>query len=416
MSAIVLLIAAVAGLSTFGINAPSSPDSIGFQSMDDPVLDSLVVVTVGSVRLTREVAQLGFDSVYAAADSSGGFRKATDYFHLKMNSPEIFKLMSGEKEGSVSEPVRGPDGYYIFRIDETSLSPITTDYEKTNLSQQLENEIKQHEADIASDAYVEELMKSVQPVIKRNAFNLLCGNIASEYLPRDKFDDWHLSRLLMSEAGPIRGDQVRNHSSVPLIDFNGGNVNLGEFFEWYNLRSANFNIAADTRNKIMSIVESYVRRMLRDKLLVKQTVKEGLNRSETYKSQMKKWNAKLSYLSLQRHLSGLMRTDSESVVRYFLENYPDYGKSGDTTLDLGEKYDGAKRDYVEFMTRSSLLHTIGFARQYVKVEENYPVVDRLALPPQSGHNPVEVLFFKTGRTFPRKAFPTIDDVWQKIIP
>lgn len=366
--------------------------------------------------IEKKINSIGFDSVYAALDSSHSFQRTADYFHLEMTSPEIYKTMELAKEGGISVPMRGGDGYYVFKIDQITHSPIMTDYEKPNLSQQFETEIRQHEADVASDKYVDQMMRSVAPIIDRNAFDLLCGNIASKYLSADKFNAWHMSRLLMSEAGPIAADEVRNRKSTPLINYRGGSIDLGEFFEWYDLRSSNFNISNESRESFMRSVGSYVWRMLRDKLLVKQAVNEGLANSDVVEEQMQKWNLKLSYLSLLQHASKLMRIDSNDVEEYYKDNYVAYERTGDTTLNSTSRYEDARRDYIEYMTRATLLHTKALIQRDVKVSEYYSVVDKLSLIPQSKTNPIEVFFFKTGGTFPRKAYPTIDEIWQKIIP
>jgi hypothetical protein len=367
--------------------------------------------------IENKLRLIGFDSLYDRQDSLHDFRRTADYFHLEITSPEIYRIMELAKEGDVSLPIKGPDGYYVFKVDQIVYSPIVGDYERANLSRQFEEEIRQHEADIASDDYVNRLLRSVNPTIQRNAFNLLCGNIASQYLPKNKFNSWNLSRLLMTEAGPISASEVRNRRSVPLIKYNGATVTLGEFFDWYDLRSANFDISVDSKSHFIRSVEGYVWRMLRDVLLIREASREGFASAAVVKEQMQKWSLKLYALSLLSHLNNLMRIDSVGVEEYYRQYYRDYKVSGDTTADFSTAYDNVRRDYIEFMTRAGLLHTLALIRRYIKVEEFYSVVDRLSLAsPLSKSNPIEVFFFKTGGTFPRKAFPTIDEIWQKIIP
>ncbi len=370
----------------------------------------------------NRIDSASFNAVYSDVDSTRGFQRSTDYFHLRITSPQIFEMMSFAKEGEVSDPVKGPDGYYIFDIDRIAHSPIMTESERTTMSHEITKEIRQHEADIASDRYVNDMLKSVYPIIKWNAFSLLSGSIATKYLPPDKFNGWHMARLLMSEAGPITADQARNMKSTPLIKYKGGTVTLGEFFRCYDLRSTDFDISIQSRDRFMASVESYVWRMLRDKLLVQRAEKEGFGDLPYVKQQMQRWDLKLSYLSLLQHMNSLMQVDSNDVEHFFKDNYEDYRYeqankvTGDTTADFLSDYDSARRDYIEYLTRASLLHTKALIERYVKVQEYYFVVDRLVLLPPPKGNPVDAFFFKTGGTFPRKAYPTIDEIWGKIIP
>lgn len=376
----------------------------------------------GADSIAKRINAVGFDSAYSESDSAKSFRRSDNYFDLKITSPQIYDMMNSAKEGEVSEPIHGPDGYYIFRTDHVEYSPIMTASERATRSREIEKELRQYEADVASDRYVNEMLKSVYPVIKWAGFSFLCGNIAKTYLPPKKFDDWRMSSFVMSEAGPIYPEKVRAMKSVPLIKFDGGEVTLGEFFQWWELRSANFNISTESRDSFLRSIEGYVWRMLRDQLLTKRAEEEGLGKLPTVVEQMGKWNLKLSYLSLLQHMSGLMRVDSSDVRQFFKDNYKDYAYeqgnhlSGDTASDFQSDSESARRDYVEFMTRSALLHTLALVERYVKVEKFYDVVDRLALLPPPKGKLVDAFFFKTGGTFPRKAFPTIDEIWQKIIP
>ena len=368
------------------------------------------------------VDSLGFDAAYSKADSMHGFQRTADFFHLRITSPLIYKMMKSMKEGEISKPMEGPDGYYIFDTDQIVYSPIMTQSQRASMGHEIEKQLKQYEADIASDMYVNNILKSAYPIIKWNAFSLLCGSIASKYLPPDKFNRWNMSRLLMTEAGPISAAQVRNLKSTDLIKYDGGSVTLGEFFHWYDLRSTDFDMNIKTRDSFMESLEGYVWRMLRDKLLVRRAEKEGFGKLPYVKEQMAKWNLKLSYLSLMQHIYGLMRVDSNDVEHYFKDNYMDYKYeqsnkvTGDTTADFHSDYDSVRRDYIEYMTRAALLHTVALAERYVKVHKYYSVVDRLVLLPPPKGRAVDAFFFKTGGTFPRKAFPTIDQIWEKIIP
>ncbi len=106
---------------------------------------------------------------------------------------------------------------------------------------------------------------------------------------------------------------------------------------------------------------------------------------------------------------GVGPPDTEDCLREIGNNLTD------NTTDFASGCDSLRRHYVENPTSVSMVHTLPLMRD-VKDEKCCSVVSRLAfLPPRKGIS-VNMFFFKTGGTFPRKAFPTIGEIGQKIVP
>jgi len=365
--------------------------------------------------LSRQVSEVGFDSVYKKNDVDSSHFRSTDFFHLRITSPDIYTMDAFAREGDISEPVKGPDGYYIFKIDRLLYSPIITRSEYEKRSQEIKEELRQYKADVASDEYVDNMLKTAQPIIKRNAFNLLAGYIGSLYLSQNKFNDLGISKLLMTEAGPINASEVKRLGDLPLIVFKSGEVTLGQFLEWFDLRSFNFKFSQSNVNMFLRDVESYVWRMLRDQLLIRQAHHEDMYSKPVVRRQMERWKEKLSALAMINHLVSEINMDTSAVLSYCKKYFARYKITGDTLSDFRHRYDDIRRDYLDYAETERLLHvSILLSRKY-PITKYYSVVDHLDLPNPGKGQPIEVEYFKTGGTFPRKAFPTIEQIWSKII-
>lgn len=365
--------------------------------------------------LSKEISECGFDSVYKMNDIDSSHFRSTDFFHLKITSPEIYTMDAFARQGEISEPVKGPDGYYIFKIDQLLFSPIITKSAYEKRAYEIREELRQYMADVASNEYVDNMLKSERPVIKRNAFNLLAGYIGSLFLSKDRFNDLGISKFLMTEAGPINASEVKRMRNVPLITFRSGQITLGQFMDWFNLRSFNFKISGSSINNFLHDVESYVWRMLRDQLLVRQAHQEDMYSSPIVRRQMERWNEKLSALAMINHIMSEINLDTMAVLSYFRRHFAKYRISGDTLSDFRQRYDDVRRDYIDYAETERLLHTSILLSRIYPVTKYYSVVDRLNLPSEEKGQPIEVEYFKTGGTFPRKAFPTIEQIWSKII-
>ncbi|MGC8898558.1 MAG: hypothetical protein ACP5ON_10055 [Bacteroidota bacterium] len=324
-------------------------------------------------------------------------------------------MATSAKEGDVSKPIRGPDGYYIFKIDQILYSPIISQTDRQNKSGEIKRELLQYKADRASDEYVDNLLKSENPIIKRNAFSLLAGYIGSMFLSSEKLNELEISKFLMTESGPINASGVLRMRGLPLIKFNSGEITLGQFLDWFELRSFNFKFSQSNKNSFLRDVESYVWRMLRDQLLVRQAQREGMYSDPVVRRQTERWNRKLSALAMIEKLVSEIKLDTSSMFNYFVRHYAHYKITGDTISDFRQKYDDLQRDYLDYSERERLLHTVILLSRRYPVRKYYSVVDKLALPDQIRSQPIEVEYYKTGGTFPRKAFPTIEQIWNKII-
>ncbi|MGC8596120.1 MAG: hypothetical protein ACP5MI_11025 [Candidatus Kryptoniota bacterium] len=365
--------------------------------------------------LSGEVSKVGFDSVYRKNDIDSTHFRSTDFFHLKITSPEIYEMDAFARQGDVSEPVKGPDGYYIFKIDQLLSSPIITKSEYEKRAYEIREELRQYKADVASDEYVDNMLKSEQPIIKRDAFNLLSGYIGSVYLSKSKFNELGISKLLMTEAGPINAAGVKKLGNMALIEFKSGQITLGQFLEWFHLRSFNFKFSESNINVFLHDVESYVWRMLRDQLLIRQAHREGMYSSPVVLRQMERWKEKLSALAMINHIISEINLDTSAVFLYCKKHFSKYKITGDTLSDFRNRYDDIRRDYLDYAETERLLHTSIILSRIYPVTKYYDVVDRLNLPGPGKGQPIEVEYFKTGGTFPRKAFPTIEEIWSKII-
>jgi len=365
--------------------------------------------------MASRVRAAGFDSVYALCDSSVQRSRTEDAFHLRMTSPAIHDVVHSMKQGAVSEVVRGPDGYYILRVDRVVRSSVVPASRLPEARRNIERELRQFKAGMASDQFVDRLMKTVSPVIQRNAFNLLTAYIGKQYLAEGLFEAWNLKRYLMTEAGPLPPEEVGRVRSLPLVNLRDGNMTLGEFIDWFALRSHAFKFSTAGLAHFFASVEGYVWRMVRDELLVRKAASEGYASLPSVQADAGRWKGKLSALAMLEEIIRSTGADTTAVHRYFLNHYRRYGSSSDTSSQFSRNYERAERDRMDEALTARLFHAKTILERCIPVVRYLEIVEALDLPLRGDAKSVGVLVVKKSGTFPRKAFPTFEDVWCRIL-
>ena len=191
---------------------------------------------------------LSFDSLYQkqyAHDVEPDSRSLeTTMLKLERDNPELASKLAKMKRGSVSPPISGKDGYYIFRLDEARQNPITTETEFAELKNQAIEVRTQLIADGLADAYVKQLMKKNEPVIKADGFNILRAYLADKGLSKDAKVKWEIPSTFMTEAGPQPIKNSGKFLNKTLATFAGRSITIREYAEWYDIRQFQF----DTRS------------------------------------------------------------------------------------------------------------------------------------------------------------------------
>lgn len=138
---------------------PSPEPASGKKPLTEPEAKEKIEKLLAELREGADFVKLAKqhsdDIVSAEKEAELGTIRASDKIDEPIKSV-IFKL----KKGELSEPVRAPNGYYIFRAEEVTLQP----YEQ--VSSDVVNELRSRRA----SQWIEELQKSVKVTVDNEAF------------------------------------------------------------------------------------------------------------------------------------------------------------------------------------------------------------------------------------------------------
>lgn len=331
---------------------------------------------------------------------------------LERNNPELAKTVSVLTVGKISAPVQGKDGFYIFRLDKAEQNPITTESEFIELKNQAIEIRTKVIADGFADQYVKNIMKPNNPVIKADGFNILRAYLADKGLSRDAKVKWEIPATFMTEAGP---QPIRNSGKFlnrPLVTFGGRTITIREYAQWYDIRQFQF----DTRSldAFNSSVKKTIWKMVQDKLLSEEAYKRGLDKLPFVANETSKWQAKLLYLSQRAALARTINTSDSVLKKYYTVHKKQYKNVQGNVMEFELVRESVKGDYFGSEETFLLIKTIESLKKKYSIIINEELLKQLAKKALSDSQAIETIFYKPGGTFPRVAFPTIDEAWSTL--
>jgi hypothetical protein len=374
--------------------------------------------TKSEVEQTKKMIVAGapFDSLYALqfdstvnADSRS---LETTLLKLEQDNEELSKTVSTMSVGNISQPVQGKDGYYIFRLDKALQNPITTESEYTELKNQAIEIRTKLIADGLADQYVKNIMRQHTPVIKAEGFNILRAYLADKGLSRDTKVKWDIPSVFWTEAGPQPIRNSGKYLSRPLVTFGSRTMTIRDYAQWYDIRQFQF----DTRSleAFNSSVKKTIWKVVQNKLLSEEAYRRGLDRLPFVANETKKWEAKLLYLSQRATLARTINASDSVLKIYYSAHKKLYRNAQGKPMDFAPVRESVKSDYFSSEELLLLVKTIESLKQKYPVTINEELLQRLSRKTESDPRAIEIIFYKPGGTFPRVAFPTIDEAWSKL--
>lgn len=137
-----------------------------------------------------------------------------------------------------------------------------TEYEK--LQYESEQAITKSKLEILSDEYVKNLFIDENPIIKRDAFNLLRSYLGKYVLTPDQYSKWQLDPKLdvaLENLGLNRDDK---YPGLTLVECKTSNIALDEFIIWYKVREQYLKLKEDDLTVFSKSLEDIVWQMVRD--------------------------------------------------------------------------------------------------------------------------------------------------------
>jgi PPIC-type PPIASE domain len=370
--------------------------------------------------LNNYLAQLAkgapFDALFKAQldDSVSASDRSleTTKFRLEDQNPEIARAVDKLPFGDVSPPIEAPDGFYLVQVTNAWTNPVMTETERIKLQNDLERALSKRKADALSDQYVDKMLRERNPVIVRRTFNALRAIIGKSILPPEKYKEWNLTKMLMSEAGPLDSLNINKYRSETLVRLTEQNFLLEDFWAWYQARRTYIRFNTTSASALSASLQQMVWRSVRDKLLTARAFERGLQNRPSVQKQKQWWQEKIVYARAKEEILKSINITEEQAQRYYEARSRQYRDRHGKIRPYDQVKERVRQDcYAEEMTKS-LLHYINMLKSKYPVSINHAALDALPVSAEAEPKAIDIIVAKKGGTFPRPGFPTIDFDWK----
>ncbi len=318
--------------------------------------------------------------------------------------------LSQVRSQEVSAPIEGPDGYYIVRVDEIWQNPLLTESERARLQNEAAKVLRTAKADRMAGEYVRAKMLAANPVMKADGFNIVRAILAEKGLSRDTRVKWDIPSMFMTEAGPLPISASAEFLNRPLAVFAGQTLAVRDYLRWFDIRQ--FQLKTSSPEAFNSSIKRTIWKMVQDNLLSHEAYGRGFHLRDTVQHETRKWEAKLLYLAGRSHLLRTITLTDADVRRRFEEQRHRYRDSSGKPMKFEQARQHVWADLYSEKAHNVLFRTILRLKKEFPVTVREDILQELSSKIEMEPVPLNVIFYKPGGTFPRVAFPTIDDAWE----
>ncbi|MBC8401144.1 MAG: hypothetical protein H8E14_06610 [Candidatus Marinimicrobia bacterium] len=337
----------------------------------------------------------------------------TTRFRLRLNNPDLSVIVDSLTLGMISDPIEVDlDGWYIFKIVDNWVNPITTETEWMKERYDTDRAIYKQKLDYLSDQYVDNIMLAEDPIIVRTTFNILQAFIGKSVLSSEKYSTWDLTKYLNSISITLDPSEVDNYKDTVLIKYESGQVFLTEFIEWYMARKSYVKLNMSSPEGFFSSLEQKTWQMLRDKLLIYRAYQRGLHHREVVEIQQQWWEDKVVYSTVKAEIANTIEIDEKELLDYYNSNKQSYQYGSGAIIPFEKAKNNVHSDYLKQEYMAKMYRRIQELKQKYKITINHDVLNNLAMEAENDPQAIDVYTVKTGGTLPRQSFPTIDWDWQ----
>lgn len=336
----------------------------------------------------------------------------TTRFKLEGTNPVLARFVDTLKPGTVSLPIHAEGGWYLVWYTGGVKSLIITQSDETKMRDDVKRVIMKRKSDALSDQYVQALIIANKPTIIRDAFNNLQMYLAHEILSPDKFSAWRMNELPGNEGVTLDSIEHGAYAAKELVHLDHGSYALRDFFSWYRTREMNLKLRLIGPQDFFASLESYVWRMVRDRLLIDRAMKRGLQQRENVQKQKRWWEEKLVYQAEKLKLQSSIPENDSLLTAFYTLHSRDYKDKSGTVIEFEKAKDDVRRDYYSSELMKRTLHRILQLRQQFAVTVDNDELKNLYVDTENEPRAIDVYAVKNGGTFPRPAFPSIDYEWQ----
>lgn len=311
----------------------------------------------------------------------------TDLFEMEQKSSMIANLIKNQKANSISSPLKGPDGWYVFKLVNIWNEVLPNESELIKLREDSQRALTKTRMDSLSDQYVNKILINLNPEIDGKTFYLLRLYLARHVVSPEKFNEWNLETKLNSAVKSL--DSLnQDFYSLVLVNMKEGNYTINDFIFWLKNREQLVKFNDTDFNGFSSNVESLVWRMVRDNSLTKIAFDKGYQNKPEIKQELSWWKDKIVYEIVRNNLINTSVVDN-SKESFKFEPKP-----------LSDE------------ANKKLLHKVLALKQKNKITINRELLNEIKVEDENDPRTVEIYAVKKGGIFPHPAFPSIDLLWQ----
>lgn len=336
-----------------------------------------------------------FDSLFITQLNDSVFfdmrSMTTSVYSLKKNNPLLAQIVDTLKAGKYSAPIHVNNEWYIVKLENIWKNMVTNQTEFDKLKYEAKQTAIKFNMDKESDKYVDSLLRNINPIIKKDAFDLLRSYLGKYGLPKEKYNEWNLEDNLdraLSALGLTKGDE---YPGIELATSENNSFMFDEFILWYRNRSLQIKFDETNFNTFSASLESMIWRMVRDKLLTEIAREKGYFERDWVKIQSSWWKDKIAYSAMRQKLANSILLENEEM---------DQSNNGENS---------ASRQSQQLMEK--MFRVIQNAKKKYNLEINEDVLNKINVSTENDPKAIDLYTAKTGGLIPRPPYPTIDNEW-----
>ena len=262
--------------------------------------------------------------------------------------------------------------------------------------------------DQESDKYVDSLMKEQNPVIVRQSINILHAYIGKNILNPEKFSAWDLTRKIPS----IDISSIEKYGNKSLINYRSGKVLIKDFLDWYEVRKSYLKYNKSSVRAFFASMQQFVWRMLRDKLLIEQSIYYNIQNRQSILTQQKWWEEKIVYSVYTSNLASAIQIDEDMAKRHYEQNKQNYLNASGKIIPYEKTERNIKSELYREEYKSRIIRRVLALKKKYVVNINEDVLKNISVEEENNPKAIDVYMVKKGGTLPRQPYPSIDWEWQ----
>ena len=337
-----------------------------------------------------------FDSLFYSQLNDSVFaddrQMKSNLYNIYVKNPVFAQILDTLKAGSISSPIKTDDGWYIIKIDNVLENLISNETEQQKLRYESIEALTKSKMAVLSDQYVNGLFADEEPIIKRDAFNILRSYLGKIVLAPGNYSEWELDKKLdiaLANLGLKKNDK---YPGISLVLGKNNNFSLDDFIIWYRNRDEYIKFTKDNLIDFSKSLENFIWLMVRDKLLSKTAIEKGYDKTNWVKKQSTWWKDKIAYSAYRNQLVNSVTLNSEEI-------------------SLVKAKGKTQSEILSDKRTEKILHKILELKQKYKVLINKDVLDKIQVSSENDKKAIDMYFVKRGNLIPRPLYPSIDNDW-----